>query len=188
MSYRQQPLARRFVAVRTAGDTAAAMRAIRSGVSAVDRNLPVARLHTVADLMTAAVAAPRFRTTLVTIFAVAGVLLAALGIYGVMAFFVSERASELAVRVALGATRRDVMTLVLREALVLAAIGVTLGVVGALGATRFMASLLFGIAPTNDIWTYTATAAVLVGMALVGSYVPARRAARTDPIDALRSE
>jgi putative ABC transport system permease protein len=187
VSYRQQPLARRFVAVRTAGDTAAAVRAIRSSVSAVDRNLPVARLHTVDDLMTAAVAAPRFRTTLVTIFAVAGVLLAALGIYGVMAFLVSERASELAVRVALGATRGDVMTLVLREALVLAAIGVMLGVLGALGATRFMASLLFGIAPT-DVWTYAATAAVLVGMALAGSYVPARRAARTDPIDALRSE
>src|SRR5262249_28333231 len=133
------------------------------------------------------VAAPRFRTTLVTLFAIVGLALAAIGIYGVMAYTVSERARELGLRIALGATTRDVMQMVLHEAIALAAAGVVLGIAGALATTPLMASLLFGVAPT-DPRTFGSIAAILLATAIAGSYVPARRATRVDPMISLRSE
>jgi predicted permease len=184
---RQQPFIRRFVIVRTAADPRSALNSIRTAVSALDRDVPVARLHTIEQLMNESVAAPRFRTTLVTVFAILGLVLAAIGIYGVMAYVVSERARELGVRVALGATTRDVMRMVLAEAFALAAAGVVLGVAGAVATTRLMASMLFGVTPTDPA-TFVSIAAVLMAIALAGSYVPARRAARIDPIATLRSE
>jgi predicted permease len=184
---RQQPFTSRFVTVRTAADPRSALTSIRAAVSALDRDLPVARLHTIDQLMNESVAAPRFRTTLVTVFAILGLVLAAVGIYGVMAQTVSERARELGVRVALGATTRDVMRMVLAEAFALAAAGVVLGVAGAVAATRLMAALLFGVTPTDPA-TFVSTAGFLMVIALAGSYVPARRATRVDPIAILRSE
>jgi ABC-type antimicrobial peptide transport system permease subunit len=184
---RQQPFARRYVVIRTAADSRAALASIRGALSGLDRDLPVARLYTIDDLMTLSVAAPRFRTTLVTIFAIVGLALAVLGIYGVMAYTVSERTRELGVRVALGATTRDVMRMVLTEAFALAAVGVVLGAAGALAATRLMAALLFGVTPTDPA-TFASIAALLMVSALAGSYLPARRATRVDPIATLRSE
>jgi len=184
---RQQPFDRRFVLVRTAADPRSALNSIRAAVSALDRDVPVARLYTVDQLMNESVAAPRFRTTLVTVFAVIGLLLAAIGIYGVMAYTVSQRARELGVRVALGATTRDVMRMVLAEAFALAAAGVGLGVAGAVATTRLMAALLFGVTPTDPA-TFVLIAGILMAIALAGSYVPARRATRVDPIATLRSE
>ncbi len=156
-------------------------------LSALNRDLPLGRLYTIDDLMAESVAAPRFRTRLVTIFAIVGLVLAAIGIYGVMAYTVSERARELGVRVALGATTRDVMRIVLVEAFALAAAGVVLGVAGAVAATRLMAALLFGVTPTDPA-TFASIAGLLMATALAGSYVPARRATRIDPMATLRSE
>jgi predicted permease len=184
---RQQPLIRRFVLVRTAADPRSALNSIRAAVSALDRDVPVARLYTIDQLMNESVAAPRFRTTLVTVFAILGLVLAAVGIYGVMAQTVSERARELGVRVALGATIRDVMRMVLVEAFALAAAGVVLGVAGAVATTRLMAALLFGVTPTDPA-TFVSIAGMLMAIALAGSYVPARRATRVDPMATLRSE
>ena len=184
---RQQPLIRRFVIVRTAADPRSALNSIRAAVSALDRDVPVARLYTIDQLMNESVAAPRFRTTLVTVFAILGVVLAAIGIYGVMAYTVSERARELGVRLALGATTHDLMRMVLAEALAIAAAGVVLGVAGAVATTRLMAALLFGVRPTDPA-TLVSIAGILMAIALAGSYVPARRATRVDPMATLRSE
>ena len=184
---RQQPLTRRFVMVRTAADPRSALNSIRSAVSALDRDLPVSRLYTFDQLMNESVAAPRFRTTLVTLFAMVGLVLAAVGIYGVMAYTVSERTRELSVRVALGATRREVLRMVMTEAAALAAAGVVLGIAGAVATTRLIAALLFGVTPTDPL-TFASIAAMLMTIALAGSYVPARRATRVDPMAMLRSE
>jgi len=184
---RQQPFLRRFVLIRTTADPRAALNSIRTAVSALDRDVPVTRLYTLDQLMNDSVAAPRFRTTLVTVFALLGLTLAAIGIYGVMAYAVSERTRELSVRVALGATTRDVMRMVLVEAFALAAAGVVLGVAGAVATTRLMAALLFGVTPTDPA-TFVSIAGVLMTIALAGSYVPARRATRVDPMATLRSE
>jgi putative ABC transport system permease protein len=184
---RQQPFLTRFVIVRTAADPRSAINSIRAAVSALDRDVPVARVYTLDQLIDESVTAPRFRTILVTVFAIVGLALAAIGIYGVMAYSVSERARELSVRIALGATTGDVMRMVLVEAFTLAAAGVAVGVAGAIATTRVMAALLFGITLTDPA-TFLSVAAVLMLIALGGSYIPARRATRVDPIAALRSE
>jgi putative ABC transport system permease protein len=117
----------------------------------------------------------------------AGLLLAAVGLYGIVAFSVSRRIREIGVRVALGADRRSVLRLILREGLALAAAGVLLGLALAAVATRLLSSLLFGISPLDPI-TFAATSAILVATALAASYIPARRAAGTDPMESLRAE
>jgi putative ABC transport system permease protein len=132
-------------------------------------------------------APPRFRTVLVTIFALVGLLLAAIGIYGVMAYAVAERTHELGLRIALGAERRDVIRLVLGEAFMLAAAGVAVGVAGALATTRLIHSLLFGVTAT-DATTFAGISALLFATALVASWIPTRRALRVDPMIALRYE
>jgi putative ABC transport system permease protein len=187
LSYRQNPQTRRFVVLRSASDPKALVQSIRTAVNAVDRDLPFARVWTIDELMTLSMAAPKFRTTLVSVFALVGLMLAAIGIYGVMAYAVAERTHELGLRVALGATTGDVMRLVLREALVLSAAGLAIGLGGAFATTRLMGALLFGVAPT-DLTTFASMAAAIVATALVASYVPARRAMGVDPMVALRYE
>jgi putative ABC transport system permease protein len=184
---RQQPLTRRFVMIRTSTDPRSAFSSIRAAVSALDRDVPVSRVYTFDELMSDSVSAPRFRTTLVAIFAILGLVLAAVGIYGVMAYTVAERTRELSVRVALGATGREVLRMVLAEAATLAAAGILLGVAGAAATTRLMAAMLFGITPT-DPSTFASIAGILLLVALAGSYVPAWRATRVDPMATLRSE
>jgi predicted permease len=187
LSYRQFPALGRFVVVRTASDPRAISGAIRSTLAAVDKDVPLGRIYTLDELMTRSIEAPRFRATLLTVFAITGVGLAAIGIYGLMAYTVSERARELGVRVALGATSADVMRVVLREALMLAVSGVAVGGVGAIAASRLIGALLFGVAPTDPA-TFASIAAILMATALLGSYVPARRASRVDPMTTLRAE
>jgi putative ABC transport system permease protein len=187
LSTRQQPWSRLWVLVRTVADPRSVSTSIRAALAPLDRDLPISRLRTIDELMTESVSAPRFRTALVAIFAAVGLVLAGIGIYGVMAYTVSERTRELGLRVALGATTHDVMRVVMSEALALTAAGIGLGVIGALIATRLIASLLFGVTPT-DAATFAGVAAVLVSTALLGTYLPARRAARVDPMVALRSE
>jgi predicted permease len=185
--FRQATTTSQYIVVRTAGDprgTAASARAI---VASLDAGLPITRMSTMDDVMAASVASPRFRTTLVTIFAAIGLLLAAIGIYGVMSYAVTERTHEIGVRAALGADRRDVLRLVLSEAAALAAAGVAAGLAGALATTRLIRALLFRVEPT-DFATFAAISTVLVAAALLASYIPARRATRVDPIVALRHD
>jgi len=176
-----------YVVVRTTGDPHALASAAREIVAALDKDLPVANLRTMDDLMAASVASPRFRTTLVAIFAAAGLLLAAIGIYGVMSYAVTERTHEIGVRAALGAGRADLLRLVLGETLLLAGLGVGVGVAGALATTRTIRALLFHVEPT-DAATFAAIALILVATALAAAYIPARRAMRVDPMVALRYE
>jgi putative ABC transport system permease protein len=137
------------------------------------------------DVVAASVQQPRDRTTLIAIFAGVALLLAALGVYGVMAYAVNERTREIGVRVALGAGSRDVVGLVVRGALAMTSTGVVLGLVGGFVASRLLGSLLFGVTAT-DIPTFVVAAVVIMGVAAVASWLPARRAARVDPAVALR--
>jgi putative ABC transport system permease protein len=186
-AFRQAPAGDQYVVLRTTADPQSLASAARVAVGELDKDLPVTNLRTMDELMSESMASPRFRTTLVSLFAVVGVLLAAIGIYGVMAYAVAERTHELGVRMALGADRGDVLRMVIGDAMRLVAGGVTLGVIGAAAASRLIGSLLFGITPT-DPTTFAGIVALLTATALVASYVPARRATRVDPMIALRHE
>jgi putative ABC transport system permease protein len=185
--YTQRPLIFTEIVVRTAADPMGVANAVRSAIWRVDRDQPVWRVRPVTQSIEGALGARKFTMRLLGAFAVVAVILAIIGVYGVMAYAVAERTHELGVRLALGATAADVLRLVLVEAIALAAIGVAVGIAGALATTRLMAALLFGVAPT-DLATFAALSAVLVGTALAASYIPARRATRVDPMVALRYE
>jgi putative ABC transport system permease protein len=187
MPYRQNPWNRQFVVVRSALPPAALASAARDAVASLDKDVPVARLQTMDELMAASVAPPKFRTVLVAMFAIAGLLLAAVGLYGVISYAVTERTHELGVRIALGADRGDVVRLVLGEALLMAGAGIVIGVAGALATTRLMRSLLFGVT-TTDAVTFAGISGLLLVIALATSYLPVRRATRVDPMVALRYE
>jgi putative ABC transport system permease protein len=185
--FRQATTNNQYVVIRTSMNPRSLEPAVKAAVAGLDKDLPVVNVRTMDELMTEAVAPPRFRTVLVSLFAIVGLLLAAIGIYGVMAYTVTERTHELGVRMALGADRGDVLRIVLGEAAWLAAAGVGLGVAGAFGATRLIQNLLFGVTPT-DATTFAGIAALLVATAMLASYLPARRATRVDPMVALRYE
>jgi putative ABC transport system permease protein len=187
LNLRQNPSSQRYVVLRTASDPSSVGRAARAAIASLDTTIAASRMWTIDELMTASVAPPRFRTLLVGIFAALGLLLAAVGIYGVMAYAVSERTHELGVRIALGADRSALMRLVLGEAALLAAAGVGIGLAGAMVATRLMRSMLFGVTSTDPV-TFITVAGVLVVSALAASYVPTYRATRVDPMVALRYE
>jgi putative ABC transport system permease protein len=133
------------------------------------------------------VAQPRFRTTLLGIFAGCALLLSVVGLYGVMTYSVSRRASEIGIRLALGAQRRDILAMVLGEGLRLAVVGVAIGAVGALALTRLLTTFLYATAPTDPL-TYAGAAALLIAVALLACYVPARRAMELDPVSSLRQD
>jgi len=185
--YRQFPSRFMTLVLLTAGDPSAVAGPLRAAVHAIDPNLALTGLATMADLRAQSVTGPRFLMALVGAFALTALALAAIGIYGVVSYGVAQRTSEIGVRTALGASRRDVLRLVLGDGLRLALAGVVLGVVGALAATRAMATLLFGVTATDPA-TFAATAAALTVVATLASLVPALRATRIDPIEALRAE
>jgi predicted permease len=168
-------------------DPQALVPALREAVAELDPELPLVGIGTLEDRVGQALAQPRFNATLLGLFAALAVVLAAVGIYGVMAVTVSERTGEIGVRMALGATGDAVRGLVVRRAVVLAGTGVVLGVGASLLLTRVMDSLLFDIEPADPV-TLGAVSALLFGVALLASYLPARRASRLDPVGALRRE
>jgi putative ABC transport system permease protein len=135
----------------------------------------------------ASVAAPRFRTVLLGLFAIAAMLIATCGLYGLMAYAVTQRRREIGVRMALGATRRDVLRLVLTRALRIVAAGVIVGLAGAVIVTRVLQSFLFGVTPTDPI-AFTIVTLLLLAVGLLAAWLPARRATRIDPSAALRAE
>ncbi len=185
-SMAQAPWLSTFLTIRTAGDVAIAS-ALRQVVAAVDPTVAVSSIKPLDGIIATATAPARFRTILIAAFALVGLAIAAIGLYGIVTYSVSQRTAEIGVRVALGAGPGDVIKLVLREAFAIAAAGVAIGLPAAYATSRTFAALLFGVKPT-DLFTYVASAAVLMAVALAASLVPARRAARVDPIVALRAE
>jgi putative ABC transport system permease protein len=144
-------------------------------------------VRTLDEVVSGALAERRFTMLLLALFAATALALSAIGIYGVMAYFVTQRTHEIGIRMALGASRRDVLSMVLGQGVRLAAAGVAAGVIGALLVTRAIAALLFMVGP-RDPWTIASLSATLSAVALLACYIPARRATRVDPIRALRYE
>jgi predicted permease len=162
-------------------------RVVRETVNASDRTLPIIQLRTMDDVFSDSIARQRFLAQLLGVFAALALALAAVGTYGVLSYLVTERQREIGIRMALGANRGNVLSLVLRQGLSTTVIGLVLGVVGALGLTRLASSLLFEVKPTDPL-TFAAVAGVITLVALFACVVPARRATKVDPIVALREE
>jgi len=173
--------------VRTAMDPRAATAAIRRAIWSADPEIAIPREETLKTIVQTTIAPRRYETSLGALFALVAVLLAALGLYGVISYSVSQRTHEIGIRVALGAQRRDVLRLVVGQGLRLALIGVAAGLVAAFGLTRFLESMLFGVRP-NDAGTFAVVAIVLLAVAFLATYIPARRATKVDPMVALRYE
>ncbi|HEY4099825.1 MAG TPA: ABC transporter permease [Gemmatimonadales bacterium] len=180
-------IARMDVVVRTTGDPLAATGALRTALADLDRDLPMARVTTLDDLVSASMGQRRLSMVLLAVFAGLALLLASLGIYGVMSFAVAQRTREFGLRVALGASRENVIGLVLYQGVVLAAVGTVIGLAGALGLTRLITSQLYGVG-ANDPGTFAVVTLLLLAVALAASVIPAWRATRIDPLVALRDE
>jgi putative ABC transport system permease protein len=175
------------VAVRTQGDPKAIVPSVRRTLSEVDKNQPMADTRTMEEIWTDSITQPRLETLLLGLFSALGLVLAAVGIYGVMSYSVAEHTHEIGVRMALGAQKSAVLATVIRRGMKLALLGGCAGIIVALGVTRLMASLLYGIKPTDAV-TFAAVSGVLLGVALLACYIPARRATKVDPMVALRYE
>jgi putative ABC transport system permease protein len=173
--------------VRASGDPMALAPTLRGVVREVDPDVAVFAVRTMEQVLGNSLRQPRFAMTLLSLFAVVALVLAGVGIYGVMAYLVEQRTHEFGIRVALGAQGGNILTLVLREAFLLAASGLVVGLAAALILTRYMGSLIFGVSP-NDLLTFSAVALVMVSVALIACFVPARRATRVDAVVALRYE
>jgi putative ABC transport system permease protein len=176
-----------YLVIRTASDPVSIAAAVSEVIHRVDSNLPVTHVATMDGLLSESVSPRRFSAVLIGIFAGLALLLAAVGIYGVMSYTVSQRTQEIGVRMALGAQMGNVRRMILGQTLKLTLIGVGLGWAGAFGVARFLASLVFGVG-TYDATTFLGVAVLLIAVALAASYIPARRAMRVDPIVALRYE
>ena len=172
--------------LRSSADPQGIVAAARGVVSAVAPDVPP-RFRTFQQIYAASLGARRFNLALVAVFAGTALVLALAGIYGVMTYSVTRRRREMGVRVALGATRRDVFAIVLGQGLRTTALGAAIGIVAALGLTRLLESLLFGVTPTDPV-TFVLTVAVLMTAAALTCYLPARRATGADPMEALRQE
>ena len=173
--------------VRTAGDPLSAVGAVRAAMQSVDPDLPLAGIETMDHLIEQSMGGRRFAMLLLGAFAVLAMILASIGLYGVMSYTVTQRARELGVRVALGASTGEVVGLVLGQGVRLTLVGIGVGLLAALLLTRVMRGMVFGVS-TTDPMTFVAIPMLLVGVALVATYLPARRATAVDPVEALRTE
>lgn len=185
--YTQQTFPYMTLVVRTAGDPINLSAAIRSEVMKLDKEQPATNIKTLNEFFSTSIAQQRFSVVLLGVFAAVALVLAAVGIYGVLSYAVTQRTHEIGIRMALGAGRRDVLRLVVGQGMLLTVIGVAGGLVAAFALTRLMASLLFGVTAT-DAMTFASVASVLLAVALLACYIPARRATKVDPLVALRYE
>ena len=168
-------------------DTAAIPAELREQVRAVDPELPVFGAQTLDEMVSASLSERRFSMEMVGLFALTALLLAALGIYGVISYIVSERTHEIGIRLALGAQRQNILRMVLRQGLSLALAGAAVGLAGALIVSHLMAGQLYGVRPTDPL-TFAGVGLLLIGVALLACYIPARRAIRVDALVALKYE
>ena len=178
------PIRSVFVVARTTGDPLSVAGAVRNEIRQMDANLPVANVRSMNDVVAAALATPRLTGFVLGAFATIALTLAAVGIYGVLAYLVSQRTQEIGIRLAIGADRSQVLGMVLRQGLSLTAVGIVVGLIGAFALTRLMQSLLYEVHPNDPITFVAVTAAVLV-IALAASFLPARRATKVSPMSAL---
>jgi putative ABC transport system permease protein len=185
--FAQSPWPLASIAVRTAGDPAAMTKSIAAAVHSIDPDVPLADVKTMDQVFDESLSSDRFAIVLYGGFATVALLLAAVGIYGVMAFVVAQRTHEIGLRMALGVARNQVLSLVLKEGLQLALIGLAIGSVSACLVGRVMRSVLYGVGLV-DASAFSVVAALLLSAALLACWIPARRAARVDPMVALRYE
>jgi putative ABC transport system permease protein len=187
LPYWQRNFNQASLAVKTAMEPLAASSAIRAAIRAVDPELPVPAFRTMDEIVTESVVQRRFQMTLVLLFGLTALLLASLGIYGVVSYSVAQRTNEMGIRMALGAPRAGIRSLVLRQSLPPVVLGLGAGVIASLALGRMLSSLLFGIGAVDPL-TIFAVIALLSAVAIVAAYIPARRATQVDPITALRYE
>jgi putative ABC transport system permease protein len=183
----QMPMNGMTLLVRTASDPLASVAAVRSQVLAVDNNQPIYDVRTLAQRVSEATAVTRALTLLFGGFALLALVLGSVGIYGIVAYAVTQRTQEIGIRMALGARRADILQLILKHGVVLVLSGVAIGIAGAFALTRFLASLLFGVTP-NDAVTFVIVPVLFFLIAMVASFIPARRATKVNPLIALRYE
>jgi ABC-type antimicrobial peptide transport system permease subunit len=187
VSYAQSPRSGMMAFVRASRDAASIGNEVRRAVHDVAPHLPVYDMLTMAQRTAVATAQARFRAVLLTAFAITALLLAIIGIYGVMSFAVTARTREMGIRIALGAERGRVEHLVIGEGIGLVCVGAIIGLAGALAATRVLRTFLFDLTPSDPV-TYAVVVVVLGAAAILASWIPARRASRVDPVVALRAE
>jgi predicted permease len=184
----QDPTRSLDVVMRVASTNLVGLQAeVKRAVHEVDKDLFVPRLEPMTTFLSTQLAQPRFNMMLLAVFAGVAMILAAIGIYGVIAYSVTQRTREIGIRMALGAQRTQMLGMVLRQSMTLVVIGIAIGFLVALAATRVMATLLYGVG-ANDVSIYATVIALLSGAAFLASYVPARRAMKVDPMVALRYE
>jgi putative ABC transport system permease protein len=187
VTFYRTPATYNWLVVRAAMNPLLLTQSIKRAIWKVNKNQAVANAQTLQEIKSQSVAPARLRTILLTIFAGIAVLLAAVGIYGVFSYSVAQRVHEIAIRLALGASPGDLLKLVIGKAMLMVLVGLALGAVAALALTRVLASLLYDTSPTDPI-TWIAAGALLAAVALMACYIPARRAAKVDPMAALRHE
>ncbi|MDQ3314271.1 MAG: ABC transporter permease [Verrucomicrobiota bacterium] len=183
----REPYSGMALVVRTSGDATRFGTTVAKEIRALDPEQPVADVRTMKQVISKSIARPRFNTVLLSIFAGVALVLASVGLYGVMNHSATQRTHEVGIRMALGATRADIMRLVVGNGMLLTLIGIAIGVVASCGLTRVMQRFLFGVAPT-DVLTFVAVSLLLIAVALVANYIPARKATRVNPVIALRYE
>jgi len=188
----QDPLSKNFarsltIVARTKSDPGAVAGSLRAVVTSMDKSVPVYALKPMTEYLRDSLARRRFNLILLTVFSCVALVLAAVGIYGVISYGVAQRTHEMGIRMALGAKRRDVLTLVVRQAMVLALAGVGIGLLAAFALTRLIKGLLFSVSVTDPL-TFVATAGLMSLIGLVACLIPARRATKVDPMIALRYE
>ena len=181
------PIFQMSIVLRTAGDPHLQAAALRSVLAEIDPNQPLVKVRTMEDNMAATVAQPRFRTWLIGIFAALALTLAAVGIYGVTSYSVTQRTSEIGIRVALGAQPADIFRILVGEGLRFALIGVAVGLITTLALTRLLASFLYGVSASDPL-IFLSVALLMIAISAAASFFPARRATRVDPVVALRHE